>query len=306
MLATDVRMVLMTRLRCNIAFPAVFAAAVLVGCGGSSSPADQRVEVVASFYPLAWAAEQVGGGDAVVTNLTPVGAEPHEIDLAPDEIERLGAADVAIVMGRGFQPAVEAATGDRSGATLAVLDEIPLPDDDSSDPHVWLDPALMGAVADAIATALIDADPGNAADYAANVARFRRELDRLDTEYASGLADCARRELFTSHDAFGWLARRYDLHAESIAGVSPDEEPTPQRLADLKTLVEETGATTIYVETLVSPAIAATLAAEAGGLRTSVLNPLEGLSDAEIAEGADYVSVMRENLAALRDGLDCG
>jgi zinc transport system substrate-binding protein len=101
------------------------------------------------------------------------------------------------------------------------------------------------------------------------------------------------------------MARRYDLRQESIAGVAPDAEPTPDRIAALADAARDDGATTIYTEPLLPDDIAKTLAREAGDLRTAVLDPLEALTADEVKAGADYLSVMRENLSALRDGLGC-
>jgi len=127
----------------------------------------------------------------------------------------------------------------------------------------------------------------------------------LDDDLAAGLAECTSRTILTSHDAFGWLASRYDLEQHGVAGLEPDAEPDPDRLADLADLAEREGVTTVFTETLVSPRVARTLAREAGGLRTAVLDPLEGLDEERIESGDDYLSVMRDNLAALRKALGC-
>jgi zinc transport system substrate-binding protein len=279
-----------------------FAAA---GCGSVRSSDDGRVEIVASFYPLSWAAERVGGDRVAVTNLTPPGVEPHDIELSPEQVVDVADARVAIVLGGAFQPAVEAAAADRREPTLVVLDELDATPAGATDPHVWLDPVLMRAIVDAVEATLVEVDPQHRSEYRERGDDVRTELEVLDAAFSAGLADCERRDLFTAHDAFGWLAARYDLRVESIAGLSPDEEPSPARLAELAQLVEETGTTTIFVETLLSPEIAETLADEAGGLRTAVLDPLEGLDEDAIRGGAAYPSVMRDNLTALRAGLDC-
>ena len=158
---------------------------------------------------------------------------------------------------------------------------------------------------DAIASALSKVDPDHAADYTANAAAYNAKLVALNTEYETGLANCSRQLLVTAHEAFGWLTQRYGLTPEGIAGISPDAEPNPQRLADLTDLVEKKGVTTIYTEDLVSPKVSRTLAREAGGLKTATLNPLEGLTAKQIKAGATYISEMQDNLQAIQKGLGC-
>jgi zinc transport system substrate-binding protein len=129
-------------------------------------------------------------------------------------------------------------------------------------------------------------------------------LNELDADYRERLAHCDRHEIVTSHEAFAYLAQRYRLEQIPITGLSPEAEPQPADLARVVELVEERGVTTIYYETLVSPRIAETVARETGA-DTAVLDPLEGLTPAEIANGDDYFSRMRANLRALEEGLGC-
>ncbi len=273
----------------------------------SSGADDDTVDVVAAFYPLAEAVERVGGPRVDVENLTPAGAEPHDLELTPDDVDAIEDAGLVVVMGDDFQPALEDAADARDGTTLEVLDALGVEagDGETLDPHVWLDPVLMRDVVGAVTAALIEADPDGRAGYEADARAYVDELDELDQEFAAGLADCDQDRLVTSHDAFGYLAARYGLSVEGVAGLSPDAEPDPARLAELADLAEDEGVTTIFTETLVSPDIAETLAREAGGLQTAVLNPLEGLTEDEIDAGDDYLSVMRANLETLREGLGC-
>jgi zinc transport system substrate-binding protein len=282
------------------------AALVLGACGGDDdddAADDGTPAVVASFFPLAEVARQVGGDLVAVQDLTPAAAEPHDLELTTDQVDDLEDADLAIVMGRDFQPAVEQVADRRDGPTVVVLDAIDAPE--ANGPHVWLDPTQMRAIVDVVASALADVDSANTATYEARAAAYNDELDALDQEFASGLESCARREIITAHEAFGWLADRYDLEQLAIAGLEPGQEPSADRIAELADLADGTGATTIFTETLVPSDVAETVAREAGGLRTRVLNPIEGLTDEERDAGEDYVSLMRANLAALREALDC-
>lgn len=278
------------------------------------SDSKKKVTVTAAFFPLAAAVAQVGGSLVKVTNLTPAGVEPHDIELNTQQAETVLDADLAVVVGNGFQPAVEDIAADRDGPTLNVLKALPINAGDKKveegdatalDPHVWLDPVLYQSVVDAIASALSKVDPDHAADYTANAVAYNAKLATLNTEYETGLANCSRQLLVTAHEAFGWLTQRYGLTQQGVVGLSPDAEPNPQRLADLTDLVEKKGVTTIYTEDLVSPKVARTLAREAGGLKTATLNPLEGLTAKQIKAGATYISEMQDNLQAIQKGLGC-
>jgi zinc transport system substrate-binding protein len=287
---------------------------VLTACGPSGSAAeDGKVSVVASFYPLAEAAQHVGGDHVAVDNLTSPGVEPHDLELAPGDVETIATADVVLYLGGGFQPAVEDAVAQAEDAvTLDVLDAVDThaaPPGEAEegltvDPHVWLDPASFERIVEAIASALDEADGANQATYDENAQTYEAKLTTLDEEYRTGLSDCARSTIVTSHEAFGYLADSYGLRQVGISGLSPEAEPDAQRLAELRDLVVQGGITTIFAEELVSPKVAETLANEAG-VTVEVLNPLESLTDEEAQAGEDYVSIMRDNLEKLQAALDC-
>jgi zinc transport system substrate-binding protein len=297
-------------------------AAVSVGaasCGSSAAEDADVPVVVAGFYPLAEAAERVGGELVAVVNLTPPGVEPHDLELAPDDLESLVTADLVLFAGAGFQPAVEDALGDAEGVVLDVLggvDTLPPPEDggedrddheegeSSADPHVWLDPSRYAVLVEDVAGALAETVPGAAESFRSRAEAFVAELETLDAEFASGLERCDSRTLLVNHAAFGYLASAYDLRQESISGVSPEAEPGPGRLAELLRLIEREGVTTIFTEELASPEVAVTLAADAG-IDTALLNPLEGLTQDQLDAGEGYLSVMRDNLETLRAGLGC-
>lgn len=271
-----------------------FALGTLAGCGESSSASGSgETEVVAGFYPLAFAAEEIGRDRVAVSNLTPAGSEPHDLEVSPDDVAALRNADLVLLLGHGFQAQLEDAAGD-GDEVLQLLDTQGLALLPDEDPHVWLDPLRYAAIARRIATALQEpaAEP------------FVAHLEALDEEFRRGLADCERRELVTSHEAFSYLADRYGLEQVAIAGLSPEAEVDPGRLEAVVDAVRESGATTVFVEPLVSPRIAETVARETGA-ETAVLDPLEGLSEEQAANGDDYFSVMRQNLDALRAALGC-
>jgi zinc transport system substrate-binding protein len=277
----------------------VFACLFLgvAGCGGTDTSADAEKTVVAAFYPLAWAAQQVGGDRVDVVNLTPPGVEPHDIELTPGDVERVRDADLVLYLGEGFMPALEDAVAGNGKALdlLAGKDLFAAEDESATDPHIWLDPMRYATVVRAIAEAL---DMPEAAD--SLVAR----LTELDSDFREGLASCERRRIVTSHAAFAYLADAYELDQLALTGLSPEAEPSPRALEALVNEVGEEGATTVFFETLVSPGLAETVARETGA-RTAALDPLEGLTEDEVADGEDYFSVMRENLAVLREALGC-
>ncbi|GIU99397.1 MAG: zinc ABC transporter substrate-binding protein [Actinomycetota bacterium] len=279
-------------------------AASLVACG-TGGGSDGRLDVVASVYPLAEAAERVGGDLVAVRSLTPPGVEPHDLELAPDDLVALAQADLVLVVGGGFQPAVEDALAQVEGEALEVVSLVPaLRADGGVDPHVWLDPMRFATIVGAVGEALAELDPEHARTYRRNAAAYRSELEALDAAFRRGLASCRSRLLVTSHAAFGYLADAYGLEQVPIAGLSPESEPSPARLAELRSLVEREGVTTIFTEELVSPAVAETLAAEAG-VRTAVLSPLEGRSPEQARRGEGYVAIMRTNLERLEVALGC-
>ena len=274
-------------------------ALTVVACGAADDGGGgaERTSIVAGFYPLAWAAEQIGNGTVEVTNLTPPGAEPHDVELSARDVERVRDADLVLLVGAGFQPALEDAASDAQGTTVDALEDVELLTGAGTgvDPHFWLDPLRFAQVVERLGAELGREAPA---------ARLAADLRDLQEELRAGLGDCARREIVTSHAAFGYLAARYDLEQVSIAGISPEVEPTPGELEAIVDHVRETGASTVFFETLVSPRIAETVARETGA-DTAVLDPLEGLTEEEVESGADYLSVMRDNLASLRKALAC-
>ncbi|MEU8220098.1 metal ABC transporter substrate-binding protein [Micromonospora taraxaci] len=299
---------------------ALLALGAGAGCStGDSAGADpKRVDVVAAFYPLQFLSERIGGDAVRVTNLAKPGAEPHDLELNPSQVGQVSDAELIVYL-KGFQPAVDDAVAQNGGdRAFDVTSVQPLLDASSGghdhegeeghaeesggkDPHVWLDPTRLAGIGDQLAQRLGTADPDHAADYTARAAALRADLTALDGEFKTGLATCQRREIVTSHAAFGYLADRYQLDQVGITGLSPDVEPSPQRLAHVIEEAKEHQATTIFFETLVSPKVAETIAGQVGA-KTAVLDPIEGLA---AGSNGDYLSVMRTNLQTLQTALSC-
>jgi zinc transport system substrate-binding protein len=269
---------------------------------------------VASFYPFQFIAESVARDHAVVSTLTQPGAEPHDVELTPKQVGSIGDASL-VIYERSFQPAVdEAVQQSENPNTFDTTTVVPLQDIGTTaeggqtgghrfrDPHVWLDPLHVATIVTAVADRLSDLDPANAADYTANATTLTSELSRLDGQFRTGLSSCPRRQFVTQHAAFGYLARRYRLTQIAIGGLSPDSEPSPSRIARVQQEAMRYGVTTIFYETLVSPAAAEAIAGDLK-LKTDVLDPIEGITSQ--SRGQDYVAVMKANLASLKAAGGC-
>lgn len=304
-----------------------------------------KLKVTASFYPMQFLAERIGGEHVAVTSLTKPGVEPHDLELNPRQIGSISESDYVLYL-KGIQPAVDDAIK-QSGvkntvdaATLTTLEnhgsevsghdhghegeekhadehgheeEAPeAPEEHSegdghnhgeeggADPHIWLDPVKYAEVAKGVGKSLEKADPDHAADYKKNTDALVAELGELNTAYETGLKSISTKTFITTHSAFGYLAERYGLTQQGIAGIDPEAEPSPARIQEIHTIAEKEKATTVFFETLASDRTAKTLAKDTG-LRTGVLDPLEGITDK--SQGADYIEVMESNLAALQKAL---
>lgn len=277
---------------------------------GSGGGAGGRTKVVAGFYPMAWLAQKIGGDAVKVETLTRPGAEPHDLELTPRQIADVQSSGLTLYV-RGVQPAVDDAVAKRAKhkAFDAVTAVKTLPARDLGeegghtdyDPHIWVDPGRMAAIAKGVGDKLAAVDPKHAADFRTRTDALVKQIGALDTEFQTGLKTCERRTIVTSHAAFGYLADHYKLTQVAIAGVDPNAEPSPKRLAQLTDQIRTTGATTVFTETLVSPKVADALAREAG-VKTAVLDPAEGVKP---GSSDDYLSVLRRDLGILRPALEC-
>ncbi|MFZ1626209.1 MAG: zinc ABC transporter substrate-binding protein [Candidatus Moraniibacteriota bacterium] len=297
------------------------------------------VQVVTTFYPLQQLAAGIVGDMGEVTAIVPAGMEPHDYEPSMADIRSIYDADLFVLNGAGMDawaeklmPELEA-KGIRS---IRLADKVELlsakegsehehgdgheeekvepvgmgtvVEDEHEhgewDPHFWLDPMSAKMLVVAMTEALSEKFPDRRAVFVANSEGVIARLNDLDVAYRMGLASCSKDEVVTSHDAFRYLAHRYGFETHALAGISPEEEPSPKRLTEIATEVKEEGIKYIFLETLVSPKLAETLARETGA-STLVFNPIEGVSDADQAAGNDYFSLMRDNLAALQKALEC-
>lgn len=270
-----------------------------------------KIQIVASFYPVSFFAQKIGGDKVLVRTITPAGVEPHDYDPTAQDIAQIERSDLFVLNGeleawgddiqQNLQNTkVRVVIAGKGLFTRAMKEEGKA----VNDPHVWLDPFLAQEEASAIADALVRIDTPNASYYRANEQELFTKLDTLNADYQTGLRLCQQYDFITSHAAFGYLALRYGLRQVSVAGPSPDEEPSARQVADIVDFARSKNITYIFSESLVSPKLSETIATEVGA-KTLVLDPLEGLADARIQAGEDYFSVMRDNLKNLRLALQC-
>lgn len=298
---------------------------LLTGCGtqpADTAAGDGRLRVLTSFYPMYDFACKIGGDCIDVTNMVPSGTEPHDWEPSTNDLKNLEKADVFIYNGADMEPWADDLLVSRSD-TLHVVEaseNVKLRTTDGEhehahehedadhhhgdfDPHVWLDPENAKIEMEAIRDALCAADPENSTVFQSNYEKYAAELDALDAEFREKLAPLPNRTIVVAHEAFGYLCDAYGLTQVGIEGLSPDSEPDPGRMAEVIDFVREHSISTIFFEELVSPKVAEAIASETGA-QAKMLSPLEGLSDEQAAAGADYFSVMHDNLAALMEALN--
>lgn len=282
--------------------------------GPTDAMTEEKIKVVASFYPLYEFARNVGGERAAVTTFIPVGVEPHDWDPSPRDIQNLGNVDVFVYNGAGFEPWVDRVLTSGILANAIVVEatrNIELVEEDHDDhghgpvdPHVWLDPILAKHQVALIKSALIEADPVNSQYYEENAEKYMVKLDALDAKIRAKLSNCERDTFVSFHQAFGYFAQRYGLHEVSLGGISPEIEVSPAEIRDLIDFVRANNIKVIYAEELVDPRLAEVLASEVGA-RVMILSPIEGLTEEEAREGMTYIEKMEQNLQNLKVGLEC-
>lgn len=302
----------------------------LAGCGSQTTKTNsdgEKMKVVTTIYPVYEFVRQVGGDKVEVTMLLKPGVEPHDWEPTARELAEIKKAKVFFYHGAGLEPVDRLLTKEVLGTAQAVevskgIERIIEQEDadehehehqaghtedkhhhDEIDVHTWLDPENVQQEVNVIAEALAAADSKNRDYYLKNAETYNLELAKLDQEFKSALAKVTRRDIITSHAAFGYLAKRYDLHQLAVMGLSPDSEPTPDKMAQIVDFCREHNVKYIFFETLVSPKLSQTIAKETGA-DLLVLNPIESLTEEEIKQGKNYLNVMRENLENLKKALN--
>lgn len=302
--------------------------------GSSGTGTDGTLAVMASFYPLKYLTEQIGGEHVTVTSLTPDGAEPHDLELSPKMVDALSSSD-AVVYLAGFQSAVDEAIEQQGPKTVIDVssaaklveagadanhpaeaeneegqsgdthdheghDHAGHDHDMTTDPHFWLDPVRMASAATLVGDKLAEADAAHADAYKANAKALAQQMTALGDTLVSKTSSCQVKTFVTAHTAFGYLADRAGLTQVGISGLDPDSSPSQARLAQIAQIAKERGVTTIFTEALIDPKVAQTLADDLG-ITTAVLDPIESQTDAS----KDYAATMNDNIDALTKALKC-
>ncbi|HPI99451.1 MAG TPA: metal ABC transporter substrate-binding protein [Enterococcus sp.] len=288
----------------------------LLGACGQSQETNDELKIMTTFYPMYEFSKQVVGDEGEVELLIPAGTEAHDYEPSAKDIAKISEADALVYNSEDLETWVERlgesvdtqqTTFIEAAGQIDLMESGAEDDHDHEteehhhehDPHVWVDPVLAMKEVETIRDALIEKFPEKQATFEKNAAAYLEELNALDQEFQTAFKDAKNKTFVTQHAAFAYLAKQYGLTQESIAGISPDEEPSPSRLAELKHYVEEHHVKVIYFEENASSKVAETLAQETG-VSLEVLNPLESLTNEQLEAGEDYISVMRDNLDALK------
>ncbi len=296
---------------------------VVAGCGNKQETAKtDKLQVVTTFYPMYDFTKNVVGDNGEVSVLMKAGTEPHDYEPSAKDIAKIADSDVFVYNSEEMETWVGSVLKNIDTKKTVVIDaskEIKLlegsheeEDEDhdhdheghshAHDPHVWLDPVLAKEEVNAIKEGLIQADKTNKASYEKNAKTYSDKLDALNEKFEVSLKDAKNRTFVTQHAAFAYLAARYDLKQVAISGISPDQEPSPAKLAELNDFVKENNIKVIYFEETASPKIAKTLAKETGAT-LAVLSPIEGITKEDQDQGIDYIKVMENNLKALQENI---
>jgi zinc transport system substrate-binding protein len=272
----------------------VMLALVAAACTAAAEGSPRTV--VASVYPLAYAAQRIAGPGWEVIDLTPPGAEAHDLELSVEDRSTLARADLQLLLDPAFQPQVWRVIGDSGGVIHAISDE-PLPD-----PHLWLSPGTyLRRVVDPVFRAFVDyAGDERDEPYRRRYRALRRDLEALAEGYSQLLGGCRYSTLIVSHEAFGYLAEDYALRQVGLAGLSPEGEPTFGRLEQARKLIETGQAGAVFYEQGAEPERIARSLAEDAGVLALALSTLESRP-----RRGDYLTVMQDNLRSLEQGLGC-
>lgn len=310
----------------RLLLPAVIAVFFLVACGKTntdSKKADKNeVKVMTTFYPMYEFTKEIVGNTGEVVLLTPAGVEPHEYEPSAKQIAEIKDAKVLVYNSSHMEEWVnDLKKDDKDVDFIEASKNIPLmefseeakateeeheeeadregEEHSDLDPHVWLSPELAKTEVSTILSALVEKYPAHKAEFEKNAGKFIASLGQLTEEYHSSLSKATQKNLVTQHAAFGYLTKEFGLTQVPIAGISPEEEPTPSKLAELKKYVKDHKISIIYSEETANKKVAETLSKEAG-IKLEELNPLESLTEQQMKDGENYISIMKDNLEALK------
>ena len=293
---------------------------------------EDKLQVVTTFYPMYDFTKQVAQENADVSVLVPSGTDTHGFEPSAKDVAQIQEADVFVYNSAEMETWVPSILESIDTTALIIVnasegiellegshsdeeehdhehedDHDHEGEDDHAheehshevDPHIWLDPVLAQEEVMNIKEGLVEANPENEAAYTENAEAFQTELQQLDEEYAAAFENAENRTFVTQHAAFAYLAERYDLHQVAISGLSTDAEPSPSELTEMTNFINAQNVEYIYFGKTTSSAISETLANETD-TQLAVLDPIEGITQADQEAGIDYLQAMRNNLDALK------
>jgi zinc transport system substrate-binding protein len=290
----------------------LLATVLLFNFGSIKKASNGKLQIAASFYPMYFFASQIGGDKADVMSITPAAAEPHDYEPTTQDVVRINQSNMLVLNGGKLEPWGDKIKDQLQGTSTLIVTagnglankQLTENGQTIQDPHIWLDPVLAKKEVAVIEKGFEKIDPADKAYFQANAKKLESDLDQLNAEYKAGLSSCKMKDFVTSHAAFGYLAATYGINQVAISGVSPDEEPSSQKLAEVANLVKQKDIKIIFFESLISPKLSETIANETGA-KTMVLDPIEGITSNDLKAGHTYLTVMRDNLSALQTALQC-
>ena len=258
-----------------------------------------KLQIISSFYPLHEFSQIVGQEKVDAILLVPIGVEPHDWEPTVKDVQQMQKSDLIIINGLGFENWVDSLhENNYQGKIIDTSDKILVKklDDNSKDPHIWLNPVTVKTQVQNIANAFSDSDPENQQYYQSNAAKYIEQLDLLDVKIRNELSQC-NNDFIAFHDAFSYFADEYDLNQHTI--ISPNNshgEATARTLENIISTANTLNIKVIFSEEAVDPKTSEIIANEIGG-KVLILSPIE------IASDGNYISKMTENLKNLKVAL---
>ena len=258
-----------------------------------------KLQIISSFYPLHEFSQIVGQEKVDAILLVPIGVEPHDWEPTIKDVQQMQKSDLIIINGIGFENWVDSLRENNyQGKIIDTSDKILVKklDDNSKDPHIWLNPVTVKTQVQNIANAFSDSDPENQQYYQSNAAKYIEQLDLLDVKIRNELSQC-NNDFIAFHDAFSYFADEYDLNQHTI--ISPNNshgEATARTLENIISTANTLNIKVIFSEEAVDPKTSEIIANEIGG-KVLILSPIEVASD------GNYISKMTENLKNLKVAL---
>lgn len=281
---------------------------LLTGCTtGEKDKNSEREKLIVytSFYPLYFLADEIGRDNIDLKIIIPNGMEPHDYEPSMKQLKDIKDADIFIYNGAGLEGWADKLLNTiiDEAKVINASEEVELNKIDGvEDPHIWLDPHNMDKIGKRIAETFIALDREDKEEYKDNYQKLSDKLIKLDKDYSMVLKDKKKDKILVSHEAFGYMAERYNFEQVPVAGISPEQEPSPKTIANIIDLARKNDFKYIFLETLASPKTVNVIAEEAG-LEILTLNPIEGLHEEEQKNGEDYISIMEKNLDNLKKAL---